>query len=179
MELQHFEQQLAEAERERERARADMSESKERYERESRRARALVQVVKGLRELANQSPEPQSESPPTNEPSLTLEQAGELIAPRGQEAIRRVMKGSGRDWKPAQVIAEVRDRGWIDPDAKTPEAAIRVALRRAVDAGEVEKTVSGLYRYRDSGESPEEAALAAGGLESTNREGGAEIAAAS
>jgi hypothetical protein len=53
----------------------------------------------------------------------------------------------------------------VDPAEGKDPAAVRVALRRSVDAGEVEKLDNGLYRYRDSGESPEEAALADGGLE--------------
>src|SRR5436189_98067 len=63
--------------------------------------------------------------------------------PRGQEAVRRLMRESVREWRPADLIAEIQRRGWIDPAAKTPGAAVRVALRRLVDAGEVVKVEQG------------------------------------
>jgi seryl-tRNA synthetase len=171
-ELQEYELQLEEAQRKREQAQADLSDAKERLERESRRIRALTQIVKGLREL-EPTVQPQSQRLPMAFEPLSKDEIEQLMAPRGQEALRRVMRDSGRDWKPAQLIAEVKDRGWIDPNAKTPEAAVRVALRRLVDAGEVEKNnMTGLYRYQDSGKAPEEAVPAAEGLEAATQEGG-------
>lgn len=172
MRLADYEQQLEEAERFLGQARAQAREAKERIERETRRVRALTQIVKGLRELEPTEAPSQSERLPFGLEPMTLEEVEALTAPRGREAVRRVMQGSGRDWKPAQVITEVKGRGWIDPDAKTPDAAIRVALRRLVDGGEVERLANGLYRYRDSdATASEEAAPEAGGLETATGEG--------
>jgi len=149
MGLHEYEVQLAEANRDLQRAQDDLRDAKERIERENRRVRALNQIVKGLREL-EPFDTPQEEQLPIGR-VLTVEEVDSLPAPRGREAVRLVMRGSGRDWRPAQVISEVRDRGWIEPDAKAPNAAIRIALRRLVEDQEVERLENGLYRYRDSG----------------------------
>jgi hypothetical protein len=89
------------------------------------------------------------------------------------------MRESGRAWRPAELIAEIQLRHWIEPTAKTPGAAVRVALKRLVDAGEVVKVEQGLYRYQDSGvTTPDAAVPVAEGL-GTHDEEGAEDAAAS
>jgi hypothetical protein len=171
MGLREYEHELTEAVQRLEQAQADLQDAKERVERENRRVRALKQVVKGLRELEPADP-PQVEQLPFGMRTLTPEEIEELTAPRGRDAVRQVMKGSERDWKPAQVVAAVMDNGWVEADAKAPEASIRVALRRLVDDGEVQKLDTGLYRYRDSGATvPEQADPAAAGLEATTAEG--------
>lgn len=173
MGLSEYEQELADAEHALAQAHEQARDAKERIERETRRVRALKQVVKGLREL-----EPvevavaQTERLPLGIEPMTLDEIEALTAPRGRDAVRQVMKGSGREWRPAQVVAAVMERGWVDADAKAPEASIRVALRRLVDDGEVERLENGLYRYKDSGvTTPDGAAPAARELEATTGEG--------
>ena len=170
-ELETYELQLDEALRARDRAQQDAQDAKFRLERESKRVRALNQVVKGLRELeAGGGEEPQAERLP--DVVVEEEPAVEDDGPRGQEAVRRLMRESQRNWRPAELIAEIQRRGWIDPAAKTPGAAVRVALRRLVDAGDVEKVEQGLYRYQDSGvTTPDEAAPEAGEPETNHQEG--------
>jgi hypothetical protein len=168
-ELSKYELQLDEAIRARDRADQDVNDAKIRFAHESKRVRALTQIVKGLRELeAGGESEPQAERlPDVIGPATTNGDA-----PRGQEAVRRLMRQSERSWKPVELIAEIQRRGWIDPGAKTPDAAVRVALRRLVDAGEVVKIDQGLYRYQDSGAmSPENAVPAAEGLKAHDEEG--------
>jgi hypothetical protein len=170
-ELETYELQLEEAVRARDRAQEDARDAKVRVERETKRVRALTQIVKGLRELtANGGDEPQAERLP--DVIVEVEPAEDDDRPRGQEAVRRLMRESDRAWRPAELIAEIQRKGWIDPAAKTPGAAVRVALRRLVDVGEVVKVEQGLYRYQDSGvTTPEEAVPEAAGLETANSEG--------
>jgi len=173
-ELHGYELQLDEAIRARDRAHQDAQDAKFRLERETKRVRALNQIVKGLRELeADGGDAPQAERlPDMTEPSV-LDESVNGNGPRGQEAVRRLMRESRREWRPNELIGEIRRLGWIDPSAKTPGAAVRVALRRLVDAGEVAKVEQGLYRYQDSGATtPEEAAPEAAGLEARDEEGG-------
>jgi hypothetical protein len=171
-ELESFELQLAEAERNRQTAQADIADAKERYDRETRRVKALTQVVKGLRDLETTKAPPQPEGLPMRFEPVSLEELEQLMAPRGQEALRQVMRGSGQSWRPAQLISEIKSRGWIDPDAKTPDAAIRVALRRLVDGREVEKSEQGLYSYIESDATASEPTVpAAEGLDTTTGEG--------
>jgi hypothetical protein len=170
-ELETYELQLEEAVRARDRAQEDARDAKVRVERETKRVRALTQIVKGLRELAtNGGDEPQAERLP--DVIVEVEPAEDDDRPRGQEAVRRLMRESDRAWRPAELIAEIQRKGWIDPAAKTPGAAVRVALRRLVDVGEVVKVEQGLYRYQDSGvTTPDEAVPEAGGLEADETEG--------
>lgn len=82
---------------------------------------------------------------------------------RGREAVRRVLREHGRPMRQRDLVKEVVGRGWIDPEARDPAAAIRVAARRLVDDGEVEKIADGVYRWKGwqpTLESSEEAAIA-------------------
>jgi hypothetical protein len=170
-ELQTYELQLEEAIRDRDRAQEDARDAKFRLDRETKRIRALSQVVKGLRALADGSADaPQADRLP--DVVVEIEPAEDGDAPRGQEAVRRLMRESGRAWRPAELIAEIQRRHWIEPTAKTPGAAVRVALKRLVDAGEVVKVEQGVYRYQDSGVTTlEEAVPEARGLEAVDAEG--------
>ncbi|HXH88002.1 MAG TPA: hypothetical protein VNI55_05285 [Gaiellaceae bacterium] len=125
----------------------------ERLSAAQRQAEALGQIVSGLRALRQAEAEPQKEQLPVaeNEPAvyLKLTPSGDP-PPRGRDAIRQVMRASGRTWSNAELIAELQRRNWVDANAKQPEAAIRVAARRLADDGELEKVAPGVYRYKDS-----------------------------
>jgi hypothetical protein len=79
-------------------------------------------------------------------------------SPRGQEAARRVLRESHGEWLdiPA-IVTELRLRRWIDKDAKDPEAAVRVSLRRL--GGEVEQRRIGRrieYRITEGDDLPDQ-----------------------
>lgn len=65
--------------------------------------------------------------------------------PRGRDAVRRVMS-DGRAWRLQAVIAEVMRRGWIRPNSRNPESAIRETIRRLARDGEAEKVAHATYR---------------------------------
>jgi hypothetical protein len=149
--LQEYEQRLAAADQELARAQEAARLADDRLAQAGRHAEALRSIVSGLRQLEDFSRDPQKERlPVTNlgdsEPATEAEQ------PRGREAIRRVMRENPKPWKQRDLIAAIRDRGWIDPNAKQPDAAIRIAVRRLAEAGEIEKVpgMAGVYRLKDS-----------------------------
>jgi hypothetical protein len=158
-ELRDYEQQLAEAEQELETAANEHRRATNRRMRAQRQRDALHQIVDGLRALADAKADPQTERLPVEVATVASEAivpatANGHDAPRGREAVRRVMATEpGRAWKQSELIAAITDHGWIDPNAKDPNAAIRIAVRRLADAGEVEKVegMTGVYRYKDSG----------------------------
>lgn len=65
---------------------------------------------------------------------------------RGKDAILRVMAERPGEWEQQAIIRAIMDRGWINPEAKTPKEAIRVAIKRLVDVGEVERLRPGVLR---------------------------------
>jgi hypothetical protein len=72
--------------------------------------------------------------------------------PRGQEAVRLVMASApDRVWSLGAITHEILDRGWIDPGAKVPAAAIRAATQRLAGAGFAEKVAPGRYRLTERG----------------------------
>ena len=88
-------------------------------------------------------------------PSYSSDDEGD--SPRGQAAIKRVLMDAVGQWHAVkELTAELEVRGWIDPNAKDPEAATRIALRR-LEEGEpkVEKKSEGRavkYRWKLTGE---------------------------
>jgi hypothetical protein len=76
-------------------------------------------------------------------------------SPRGQEAVRLILE---ERWPnvvtQALIFTEVMRRGWIDPTAKTPRAAVRAAAQRLAAAGHAEKVGSG-FKYKPPSEQDE------------------------
>lgn len=80
-------------------------------------------------------------------------------APRGTEAVRRVMREGG-DWDVRKLHAELEQRGWLNPDAMHPLKATETSLNRLYKKyGEIERVGRGIYRY--VGVSPHEGRLEA------------------
>jgi hypothetical protein len=110
-------------------------------------AESLRQIVSGLQTLAGQRPISQG----------TLFLSKETVppqpeGPRGQEAVRQVMATAPDEiWPIGAITAEITKRGWIDPDAKTPGAAIRAATQRLASAGKAEKVGPARYRLTARG----------------------------
>lgn len=69
-------------------------------------------------------------------------------APRGQEAVRRLLVETRREWKRSALIQEILRRGWINPEAKHKQAAVGTALDRLVREGEVERVPNKRATYR-------------------------------
>lgn len=111
---------------------------------------ALEKIVEGIEALIRGDR-------PTFVPGAGIEAADENSSapetPRGREAVRRVLQETGTPWKLQALIAEIQRRGWIDPAAKQPAAAIRTAVGRLAEAGEVERVGAATYRYKGVTES--------------------------
>jgi hypothetical protein len=146
-ELDRRQAELAEAEQEHEALAREHATVVARFERSTARVTALRQVVEGLRALNRLERQPAREqlvfqaTPPTPNGSAA-------DTPRGREAVRRVLSEDTRDWRMTDLVAEIVRRGWIDPGARQPAAAIRVAAKRLADDGEAVKVRPGVYRYK-------------------------------
>lgn len=172
-ELQRYEQRLVQAREELRAARKAAAAADERLVTAERQAEGLQHVVEGLKLIEQAEREPQKEQLPVGNQGAN----GSADQPRGREAVRRVMREEpGTAWQQAAIVQTVMLRGWIDPNAKQPEAAIRVAVRRLAEDGELEKVpgMHGAYRYKGSGATaPGEAIRSAGESEApTLDEGG-------
>jgi hypothetical protein len=53
--------------------------------------------------------------------------------PKGAEAVARVVYEKGEPMTVADIVAELRNRGWM-PDSDRPEGAVRSAIRRLRDS---------------------------------------------
>ena len=112
-------------------------------------AESLRKVIQGLQELAGERPNGRQAS--LLEP-LTMGEIDELLAPRGQEAVKQVLATEDRVWSARELLEVIQAKGWIEPDAKTPLASVRVAAQRLVKAGGAVKVGSGYQRSRTPGE---------------------------
>lgn len=112
----------------------------QKLERIDARREALGDLIAGAEKLVSLD---QPESAPTD-----VDRNGAEDGPRGRKAVLQVMQeGGDRLWRPAEIVQAVITKGWVDPEAKNPEASIRVATRRLMRDGEVEKVGSG-YRVK-------------------------------
>lgn len=128
--------------------RDQLRDAEERAQRALAEVEHLRQVIGGLEGLSGGAPRqvtlPFLVSPEAAEP--------EDDGPRGQEAVRRVMLAApDRVWPLNQITREIIRRGWINPDAKVPTAAIRAATQRLAAAELAEKVDPGHYRLTEKG----------------------------
>ena len=61
------------------------------------------------------------------------------------EAVRHVLRESGEPMRARDVVARVIERGWVNPEASDPGAAIRIVIRRLAEKGEAKKVRTGVY----------------------------------
>jgi hypothetical protein len=163
--LRDYERELAHARDEVRRADDDVREATDRRSTAEQRVEALSRIVSGFQILASATVEPQRERLP-DLPISGVAAVTDEDRPRGQEAVRRIMQESPRAWRQIEIIQEVQRRGWIDVSARQPAAAVRVATRRLMEAGVIEKIGPGLFRFKLSDDASSElAARAADGLE--------------
>ena len=87
---------------------------------------------------------------------------------RGREAIRRLLSESAhKEWSQREIVQKIMERGWVDPDSKDPEAAIRVTVRRMAEKNrknppELEQVGFGVYKLLPDTSGSEAAAADAG-----------------
>jgi hypothetical protein len=150
--LAEFRRQLADADARAEAATAKLRLAEHEVERAKIEAQsvalergALLQIVEGMEILA-QSVHTVEIAPRIGSNGVAVMAGHPEI--RGREAVRRVLRDSGRAMRQRDLVEAVKERGWIDPNARNPDASIRVAARRLVEDGEVEKIGTGVYRWR-------------------------------
>lgn len=68
---------------------------------------------------------------------------------RGREAVRELL-ADGRPWKQGAIVSEIKRRGWIKPDSRNPDSAIRETVRRMAQLGELKRLGGGVYQLADS-----------------------------
>ncbi len=115
-----------------------------------RRVDGLEMIVTGLRHLANLEAVAPDDGASTDLPSEIESDGPEAPRPKGSDAIRQLLaEQPEREWKIADVIAELERRGWMSTEAQHPQAATRAAMQRLVNRFyEVERTAHGTYRLR-------------------------------
>jgi len=115
------------------------------------RVEALRKIVEGLRALQQPTPrgtarlfDPPRENVPPNVVGATPTSGA---APRGREAVRRVLVETRRAWKIPELADEIGRRGWM-PDVQSRRDATAATVQRLVKDGEAERVGHGVYRYR-------------------------------
>jgi hypothetical protein len=101
-----------------------------------RRATALRKLVEGFEDYLALS----EDADPALVSSLASEQESSSSYPRGREAVLAVLADQGPgDWSSIQDITdELIRRNWR-PDSDNPSDAVRAAVKRAVDVGEIQR----------------------------------------
>jgi hypothetical protein len=132
--------------------RLDLVEAEERAQLALAEVDALRKIIEGVEALMMGRPT-----------QLVIQESGTIVgrgqtngtsavtgedAPRGQEAVRRLLIESRREWKRSALIQEILRRGWINPAAKHKQAAVGTALDRLVKDGEVERVPDKRATYR-------------------------------
>jgi len=56
-----------------------------------------------------------------------------------------------RVWRQSLIASEVMRHGWIDADARVPDAAVRAATQRLAAAGLAKKVAPGSYQLTERG----------------------------
>jgi hypothetical protein len=113
-------------------------------------AQALSRIVSALRELGGKNVEKNGATVPDGSTATASEGfAGEIAAvPAGSDAVKRVMGlgASQYDWSMADIIARLAERGWLNMEAKHPEAAVRATVQRLIKSGEIVRVDRGRFR---------------------------------
>ncbi len=113
-------------------------------------AEALTTIIRGIERLVGGESTVQLRLTPSSSDNGRGEEREVQVVEeepglRGRDAVRHVMQ-DGRPWKLQAVIAEVKRRGWVRPDSRNPESAIRETIRRLTRDGEAEKVAHATYR---------------------------------
>lgn len=118
-----------EAERTLETLRRELAEAKEAVGAAMKRMSALRKLIEGYEELF-----PELTDTVLQPATLDAADHARLLdgRPRGQEAVRQVMKESvGKWWTVTSLVKELQTRGWL-PESEVPSSAVRTAVERLV-----------------------------------------------
>lgn len=119
------------------------------------RARALRQIVAGVRELNGHAGEITDARFVEQNGKVFVASALDENGPRGREAVVRVMREQPRKiWKVIELKREILRRGW----APTPKA-VEANLKRMRELGEVESPRYGYYRLVEDARAEKAASL--------------------
>lgn len=110
----------------------------------TREADSLDKVIEGVRALGWDGDDPEAKAAET---ATSQDGNADPGAPRGMEAVRRIMREGGV-WGGRDILDELVRRGWASPNAKFPIRATEAAINRLWKLGELEKVSRGRYRYK-------------------------------
>jgi hypothetical protein len=105
-----------------------------------RKARALRQIIEGVRALNGDAARLFGVQVATQRASSTPVVPADV--PRGRAAVRRIAAERPGVWKVSEMKAEIIARGWGDPGTGT-----EAAMKRLAASGEAEKIGHGTYRF--------------------------------
>ena len=69
-----------------------------------------------------------------------------IVRPKTTDGIVKILDDLGGEGSLEDIRREFRDRGWLDPMFKKPDAALYAAAQRLMQAGRVERLGGGRYR---------------------------------
>ena len=119
------------------------------------RARALRQIVAGVRELNGHAGEIKDARFVEQNGTVFIASALDESGPRGREAVAQVMREQPHKiWKVIELKREILRRGW----APTPKA-VEANLKRMRELHEVESPRYGYYRLADTTRAEKAASL--------------------
>ena len=107
-----------------------------------RQARALRQIIEGVRALNGDAAHVLGLPSETGRNQYTP-----AAGPRGRSAVREIVSERPGDWKLKAIKSEVRQRGW----PSSPEA-VDTAVKRMHADGEAVRVGHGIYRFVGRGE---------------------------
>lgn len=137
------------------RYRKQLADAEARYQSARLEMESLRSVVSGLESLLG----------PQIRPRIDVGDSGRSVQelqgepPRGSRAVLQLLNDAppDREWTMVNVLAELDRRGWLNRDAKHPQAAARAALQRLVNEGVVERAGRSRFRLRPTGQAPQAA----------------------
>ena len=104
-----------------------------------RKARALRQIIEGVRTLNGDAARLFGIDALMAASSLSEEPAE---APRGRAAVRRIVAERPGPWKVIEIKRQIQMRGW-----PYSASGVEAACRRLVADGEAERITKGVYRF--------------------------------
>jgi hypothetical protein len=144
--------------------RAALARYRERRRRLEAELQAVASIIDGFEALdaiqsARRTDEGRDQAPsaPTAEESDAAESADGMfpvdpdVQMTARDATLRIYREKPGAYRARHIADEIRRRGWTI-DSSHPEQAIRTALLRLVDAGELTRVAHGLYDLAESGD---------------------------
>lgn len=137
-----------------------LAESDARLEAEQEHNSALRKIVDGLEALAaaealaaRRSGSAVAAQEPTPTPTEADGTVGADNADRPAsivEGARIIYRESGRQWRTQELHVEMEQRNWIAPEIKNPIEAVRAAVKRLHELGEITRVGFGTYVWAET-----------------------------